>query len=408
MAGIGRMKIRRVAIRQRLWLALTVIAIACAAGFLAGCGYARLRSPSSRGGDLALALEAWRSLQAYYCGPTPPATELAYGAIEGSLATLHDPYTRLVRPAANQIEQDSLRGRFGGIGAYVYQKDGAIWLRPLPDSPASRAGIREGDRLIAVDGRTLPEDATTDQVVALVRGPVGSTVNITIERAGIQLSFAIVRADIPQPTVQWQMMPYKGLPVGYVRISLFSERTASELDQALADLRGGGARALMLDLRANPGGLLDAAVEVASRFLAEGDVVREVMPGGKQRLYSVLPRTRTDLPLVVLVDGGSASAAEIVAGALRDDGRAWLVGSRTYGKGSVQYAYQLTDGSSLHVTAALWLTPAGHEINGKGLMPDYEVAPGTGSADATLARGLDVLAAEAGLVTPTPVSGTAR
>jgi len=132
------------------------------------------------------------------------------------------------------------------------------------------------------------------------------------------------------------------------------------------------------------------------------------MPGGKQRLYSVLPRTRTDLPLVVLVDGGSASAAEIVAGALRDDGRAWLVGSRTYGKGSVQYAYQLTDGSSLHVTAALWLTPAGHEINGKGLMPDYEVAPGTGSADATLARGLDVLANEAGLVTPTPVSGTAR
>jgi carboxyl-terminal processing protease len=372
--------------------------------FLVGFGYTWFRAPrleeSGNPVNLGLVWETWGYVERYFYGATPEASLLTYGAIEGALETLDDPYTRLVRPQPNELEQDRLRGRFGGIGAYVYQDEEGIYLRPLPGSPAELAGVAEGDRITAVDGEALAVDITVDEVVALIRGPIGTSVRIGVHRAssGEDLEFDIERQEIAQPTVEWRIIEGYDPPVGYVKITLFAESTAEELQRALASVRRDGARLLVLDLRGNPGGLLESGVEVASRFLRQGVVLYEVNARGEERSYPVRPRVRVTEPLVVLVDGGTASASEIVAGALQDHGRATLVGTQTRGKGSVQLAYGLSDGSSLHVTADLWYTPDHKEINHIGLAPDEVVEPQEGGADVVLERGLELLGA--GVVAP--------
>jgi len=396
----------------RIWrwalIALGLVLFGLSA-FLVGFGYTWFHAPRQEAaGDplnLSLVWEAWGYVGRYFYGPTPPPTELTYGAIEGALETLDDPYTRLVRPVPNEIEQDQLRGRFGGIGAYVYEDESGLHLRPLPGSPAEQAGIREGDQLIAVDDTSLPGGATVDMVVSLIRGPIGTSVRLSILRpsTGEELQYSIEREEIAQPTVEWQLLEGYEPRVGYIRLALFSERTTEELQRALAAVRRDGARLLVLDLRGNPGGLLESGVEVASRFLRQGVVLYEVDSRGEERSYAVRPRVRVIEPLVVLVDGGTASAAEIVAGALQDYGRALLVGTQTRGKGSVQLAYALSDGSSLHVTAALWYTPKRQAIDHVGLAPDYVVEPGDGQRDVVLEKGLEVLGAEASVpVEPAP------
>lgn len=376
--------------------------------FVAGFSYSWARLPEPVEGNpisLKVLWEAWRYVEQYYYGPTPAAVELTYGAIDGALEVLEDPYTRLVRPVASSLEQDTLRGRFGGIGAVVYQQDDGIYLRPLPDSSAEKAGLMEGDRILAVDGTPLPEGADVDTAVSRIRGPVDTEVAITVWRPATEeeLTVRITRTELTQPTVEWRLIEGYEPTVGYVRIGLFGERTAEELQRALAALRAEGAQALILDLRGNPGGLLEAAVEVASRFLSGGVVLYEVHSDGSERTYTVRPRARADEPVVVLVDGGSASASEIVAGALQDRGRAQLVGTTTRGKGSVQLSYALSDGSALHVTSALWLTPERHEINGVGLTPDLVVEPDPEAQDgdpvleaALAALGAAVVAADGG------------
>ncbi|MHB0875848.1 MAG: S41 family peptidase [Anaerolineae bacterium] len=386
------------AIWPRAWrviAGLLVAVLITASGFLVGFGYTWTRTPRHAAGnpvDLDLLWEAWGHVQQYFYGPTPAGDILTYGAIDGALETLGDPYTRLVRPVASEIEQDTLRGSFGGIGAYVYEEEGVLYLRPLPDSAAERAGVLEGDRLVAVDDRPLPEGATVDQAVSSVRGPIGEAVSVTVYRpaTGEELTFSIVREEVTQPTVEWEVLGDYDRPVGYLRITLFGERTADELQRALASVRQGGAEVLVLDLRGNPGGLLEAAVEVTSRFVGRGVVLYEVDAQGDERTYTVRPRVRVEEPMVILVDGNTASASEIVAGALQDHERARLVGATTHGKGSVQFSYALSDGSSLHVTSALWLTPNRREINGVGLAPDIAVEPVEGE-DATLAAGLQAL-----------------
>ncbi len=319
--------------------------------------------------------EAWHIVERDFYGDLPAGQQITYGAIRGVLGTLDDPHTAFVEPKPRQREKEDLQGSFGGIGAWVRirPEDGAIFLTPMENLPAMRAGIQDGDVVLKVEDTEITPEITLDDVLALIRGPVGTSVTLTISRAGREepLVFEIIREKIETPTVTWELLEGN---VGYVSISLFGERTNNELKEAIGDLRNQGMTKLILDLRNDPGGLLDTAVQVASQFLDGGVVLFEQRRDSPEKTYSVKRNgIAQDIPLVVLVNGGTASASEIVAGAIQDHGRGILIGEHTFGKGSVQLVYDLSDGSSLHVTVAYWLTPNRHEISGNGLSPDFEV-----------------------------------
>jgi carboxyl-terminal processing protease len=321
--------------------------------------------------------EAWHLVEGHFFGDLPNMQQVAWGAIRGALDTLDDPHTTFLEPQPRQREKEQLSGRFGGIGAYVSQtEDGSITLDPMPDLPAERAGVLEGDVILQVDDTEITVDMTVDEVVTLIRGQVGTIVRLTLRRTGQAESLVveIERQEIPSPSVEWRLLEDPNT-IGYVRLFLFSSRTAKELTEAIQDLKDLGATSLILDLRGNGGGLLDAAIDVSSRFLADGVVLYEVDNEGQEKAYRVTGGpTFEELPLVLLVDGGTASASEILAGALQDRARATLVGQKTYGKASVQQVFDLTDGSSVHITSNKWLTPDRRQIDGEGLMPDYEIA----------------------------------
>lgn len=322
--------------------------------------------------------EAWRIVEDKFYGDIPDGPTPVYGAIRGTLGTLQDPYTLFVEPQPRALEKAELEGKFGGIGAYVTRGPaGEVILAPMVDSPAEKAGVQEGDELRQVDGVPVTPQMTTDEVVLLIRGEVGTQVALTLERAGAidPVVVTITRQIIETPSVEWRVLEQDS-STGYIRIRLFTERTGRELERAIEDLREAGVTRLILDLRDNGGGLLEAAVDVASQFLHEGVVLYEDRRDQPEKFYSVRQGGRAlDLPLVVLVNGGTASASEIVAGALRDYERGPLIGERTFGKGSVQLVYDLSDKSSLHVTVARWLTPNRHRIDEEGLAPDVEVVP---------------------------------
>ncbi len=333
-------------------------------------------NPGAR--QMPLFWEVWDIVQADFIGQLPDERTMTYGAIRGALGTLNDPYAALIEPQLHQREKEDLEGKFGGIGVKMQRDEtGHVILSPMPDTPALRAGIQEGDILIAVDGKPITSTTSFEDIKALVRGPVGTPVTLGIQRGDppLELEFTIVRAEIALPSVDWRLV--EGMPeIGYIALSRFSERTRDELVRAIEDLRAQGATGLILDLRDNGGGLRHAGIQVASQFLSDGVVMyqkqREDEP---EETFAVMSGgVATDLPLVVLVNKGTASAAEIVAGALQDHGRAKLVGEQTFGKGSVQHIYDLSDGSSLHVTAAEWLTPRRHQLTGQGLTPDVIVA----------------------------------
>ena len=307
--------------------------------------------------------------------PTPQAQ--VYGATRGLVASYNDPYTVFLAPTPRQMEQDELRGHFGGIGATLSRDDaGDLVLTVMPDRPATRAGVRDGDVLVAVDGQTITPEMTVQDVVALIRGEVDTQVTLTLRRTGEAafLTISIVRERIETPSVEWRVLDPER-HIGYLRISIFGERTNQELNRGLAELAAGGVEKAVLDLRGNGGGLVDAAVDIASQFMQDGKVLWEIKRDSQERFY---PAKTVQSPahswkIVLLVDAGTASASEIVAGALRDSGRAVLIGEKTYGKGSVQEVHTLPDGSSLHVTVARWLTPARRQIDEAGLEPDIVV-----------------------------------
>jgi len=319
--------------------------------------------------------EAWRLVEQNYLGELPSGQQVAWGAIRGALATLNDPHTAFLEPQPRQREKEDLSGRFGGIGAYVTKaENGSMVLDPMPDLPAEKAGILKGDVLIKVDDAEITPDMTVDQVISLIRGEVGTIVRLTLRRQGQAEPFAVEveRQEIPSPSVEWRML--EGAEgTGYIRIMLFSSRTAKELRAAVKELQALGMTRLVVDLRGNGGGLFDAGIDVASEFLPDGVVLYQLEKGGTEKTFTVTGSgSYTDRPLVLLVDGGTASAAEIVAGALQDRGRAVLIGQKTYGKGSVQSVFDLSDGSSVHITSAKWLTPNRHQINGQGLTPNID------------------------------------
>ena len=293
--------------------------------------------------------EAWGWVEQNYIGEIPGNQEMTHGAVRGAIEILGDPYTIFVEPVARSQERDRFRGNFGGIGASVQQiESGDIVLSPFPDNPAEAAGILEGDVLVAVDGEVISPEMTVEDAVLMIRGEEGEEVVLSVIHPGETdpVDITIVRAIILLPSVSFRVLD-EDPTIGYIRLSRFSGESAGEIEEAIQELRSQEIEKLILDLRQNPGGLLSAAVEVSDHFLDEGPVVYQVSKTDKEKVFEASNETiAADIPLVVLTDGATASAAEIVAGALQDRKRATLVGLQTFGKGSVQLVHDLSDGSS--------------------------------------------------------------
>lgn len=331
--------------------------------------------------------EALRIVRRQFYGEVPEGQAVTHGAIRGVLRTLGDPNTLLIDSQTAEIERSQLEGEFEGIGAVVsMNEDGQlVVVSPMDGQPAEEAGLMAGDIVLEVDGRDIAGMSLTDAVL-LIRGPRGTTVTLTVLRPGAQntLTFEIVRARIETPTVTQRILE-DAPQVGYIRLALFGERTVSELQAAVRDLQGQGAKAFIVDVRNNPGGFLSSAVEVSSQFVADDVIVTEKWNDGRERPFRARRGgilTDSSVPLVLLVNRGSASASEILAGAVQDLGRGIIVGEETFGKGSVQQVYNLSDDSQLNVTVAHWLTPNGDDIDEQGILPDIVVTPTQEQLDA--------------------------
>lgn len=367
-----------------LLAALALVGVAFLGGYLVGDW--RARREAGPDADYSLLWQARDLLSTRFLGDMPDAQTQLFGAVRGLVGAYQDPYTIFVEPAPRRIERDEIRGHFGGIGATMGRNEaGDLVLTLMRDRPAARAGVKDGDILLAVDGKPITRQMSVQDVVGLVRGDEGTKVVLTLKRTDTASSFdiTVVRARIETPSVEWRVLSETD-HIGYVKISIFGERTTQELETGLAELSAKGVDKLALDLRGNGGGLVDTAVDVTSRFLADGTVLYELKRGGQERYFPVKRVTSPahKWPLVILVDAGTASASEIVAGALRDAQRAVLIGEKTYGKGSVQEVHELPGGTSLHVTVARWLTPARHQIDKVGLTPDIQVNISAADRDA--------------------------
>ncbi|WP_322800976.1 S41 family peptidase [Thermoflexus sp.] len=340
--------------------------------------------------------EAWKLVQEEYYGEIPAPQTVVYGAVRGALQTLGDPYTSFIEPKIARILEEDASGQFEGIGALVrMNRDNKLEIvRVFEGSPAQKAGIRAGDLVIEVNGQSIV-GYSIYEAVALIRGPADTSVTLTIERPGQRepLRVTVTRARITIPVVEARMLPEN---IAYIRLLDFSAQATRQLQEQLKGLLAQNPRGLILDLRDNPGGFLDQAIQVADLFLDEGVIAYERTKDGEERVFrSKSGDIGEKIPMVVLVNAGSASATEIVAGALQDRGRARLIGERTFGKGSVQLVHTLSDGSELRVTIARWFTPSNRAIHGEGLKPDIEVKaePGaeTGGVDPQLQRAVEVL-----------------
>ncbi len=331
------------------------------------------------GVDLTDFWEAWNALQENYVithasSTLPSVQDRIFGAIQGLAASYGDPYTVFFPPAQAKAFAENISGSFAGVGMEIDVKNNVLTvIAPLKGTPAEKAGIKAGDVIAAIDGAST-NGLSIDAAVNEIRGPVGTTVDFTIIRGGKTLDIKVVRAIIQVPEIEDGYDAKTG--VYHIALYEFTANSASLFDQAFARFKASGSRKLIIDLRGNPGGYLDAAVDIASHFLPKGATVVTEDFGGKEpnRVHTSLGYN--DLPagtkVVVLIDGGSASASEILAGALQDTHRATLIGTRSFGKGSVQTLMNL-DGGALKITVARWITPAGHWIMGNGITPDIVV-----------------------------------
>jgi carboxyl-terminal processing protease len=336
--------------------------------------------------------EAWSLVDRdYYDHSALDSKKLTRGAIKGMLEAIGDPHTLYLDPEMSEVSDAELRGGFEGIGIHVDLVDGRLRIvAPIEGSPSDKAGLRAGDYIVQADGQDLA-GLSLLQAVNLIRGPRGSTVRLMIQRDGWAdaRAFDVTRSDIKLESVRTRMLDGN---VAYVRISSFASTTARDLRGPLDRLLEGRPKGLILDLRANPGGYLQAALDVASEFVPDGVLLSEEYGDGRREVFRAKAGGRaTTLPLVVLVDHGSASAAEIVAGAIRDHGRGVLIGEQTFGKGTVQHVHALADHSTLRITIARWLTPNEQPLNGVGLAPDVPVTAGSGAADPVLDRAVQYL-----------------
>jgi carboxyl-terminal processing protease len=368
---------------RRVKITLIVIAsiLLLSMSFTAGC-VINLGGPTSTASpNTSLINQAWGILTHNYVVPSKvDPTALNQGAINGMVQAVNDPYSYYLSPTDYKLTQGNFQSSFGGIGATIsMNKDKQpIVVDTIENSPAAKAGIQSNDIILGVNDKTT-EGLTVEQVVSLVRGPVGTSVKLTLLR-GSQTTptiLNIVRAEINPTTVKYRMQG----DIAYIQITNFYERTNDELQTALQNLNLNNARGIIIDLRNNLGGYVNIVVEVASHFVKEGTIIIQQDNRGNRTPVAVKPNgIFTDLPMVVLVNQYSASASEVLSGALQDYKRASIAGVQTFGKGSYDTFYQLQDGSAVYLTIGRWLTPQGREIEGKGITPD-QVLTQTGDAE---------------------------
>jgi carboxyl-terminal processing protease len=376
--------------KKRILLALGLI-FALGASFFGGAmvgfsarpsiekvtGIANKESTVATDADFAPFWTAWNILneKSIYAATTTDQKKV-YGAIQGLAASYGDPYTSFFPPTEAELFQSDISGDFEGVGMEIGKRDDILTvIAPLKGSPAEKAGIRPGDKVLKIDGK-VTNDLGTDEAVTLIRGKGGTTVKFTLFREGesLPLEISVVRAPIEIPTIETEK---RADGIFIIRLFSFTSKSPDLFRNALREFVASGEGKLILDLRGNPGGYLDAATDMASWFLPAGAVIVKEDFGDKgegsvhrSRGYNIFNK---NLKFVILVDGGSASASEILAGALSEHGVAKLVGDKTFGKGSVQELVPLTDNTFIKVTVARWLTPNGHSINENGLEPEFKV-----------------------------------
>lgn len=317
--------------------------------------------------------QVWDLVKEKYAKAPVKDTDLFYGAIQGLVFGLNDPYSVYLPPKSADEFAKGLAGEFSGIGAEIGNKNNQlVIIAPLPDSPAQKAGLRAKDRILAID-KLSTHGMDVGTAVDHIRGPATSSVTLTLSRVGKEKPFEVTihRAVINVPAVTFDI---RGNNVAYIKVSQFNENAIPGFNKAIEQAIERKSRAVILDLRNNPGGFLDAAVDMASEWVQNGIIVSEQFKGGLKNSHESEGRHRlAGIKTIVLINGGSASASEIVAGALQDYSLATIVGEKSFGKGSVQDFQVLPDGSALKLTVAEWLTPKGNNINEKGITPDVEV-----------------------------------
>lgn len=376
------------------------------------------KTPSTVTVDFSLFWDVWQKMFQYYIdAPTLDKQKMIWGAITGMVAAAGDPYTSFFPPQENTAFKQDIGGQFEGIGAQLDLKDGRIVVvTPLKNSPAEAAGIKAGDYILKVDDKDTV-GWTLDQAVNTIRGPKGTQVALTVLHLNSRetVVISVTRNTILVPSVESWIKEVTEIPeiksatqaaqikdshdrIAYMKLSRFGDHTTEDWNKAVAQIqterKKSSIRGLVFDLRNNPGGYLDGAVFIAGEFIKSGTVVSQKNSDGTiQNLIVDRTGQLTDIPMVVLVNKGSASAAEIVSGALKDYKRAKLVGDTTFGKGSVQTPFDLTQGASVHITTGKWLLPNGDSISQKGITPDYLVPLETAdaSSDAQLARAIQLL-----------------
>ena len=327
--------------------------------------------------DLGSVWEAWRDISAILESEDTglDVQDIQTAAISGLLAALNDPYTRYLNPDLYSLEREAYHSDFEGIGTWVRMpEDQLTVVAPMADSPAEQAGILAGDIILEVDGVPL-QGLSLSEATLMIRGPRGTPVELLVLHLGSDspVLITVIRGVIKQPTVIWDPLPSID-GIAYLRISQFLDDTDDELEKALEEIASQDYDALIVDVRSNPGGLLSTAINATSQFLKDGLVIYQVDGHGNRTETKVKKGgLATEILLVILVNGSSASASEILAGAVQDHQRATLIGTKTFGKGSVNDLRKLTDGSGLYLTYALWYTPDGGLIEGEGLVPDIVV-----------------------------------
>lgn len=327
--------------------------------------------------DLSLMWGVWRLLIQHYIAVDELKTpDMVFGAVSGMVNAVGDPYTTFMTPKENNDFHQSLQGKLEGIGAELTMRDGMIVVvAPLKESPAAKAGLEPEDIIIEVDGVDIIGE-TVHQVVQRIRGPSGTNVTLTVIRTKEvePLSITITRAKITIPSMEYEVLQTASGSVGHIQLNQFGDGSTPEIRDALRDLRSKGVDGIVFDLRFNGGGYLEGAVEISSMFLKQGKVVTVRHRGGEPTNHYVSGRpSDPDVPLAVLINEGSASASEILAGALQDAGRAKIIGKQSFGKGTVQEVFDLPGNASVRITTAKWLTPSGRDLGKEGVAPDIEI-----------------------------------
>ena len=329
-----------------------------------------------QGVDFSPLWETWKQAESKFVDKDKlNKQEMVNGAIKGMLKATGDPYTVFFDPKeAKKFSQD-VTGYFGGIGAELGYKNGIVIVTPLKNTPAEKAGIQAGDKILAVDGESFTDDTTVEEAVTKIRGEKGTKVILTVKRKGVDelLEFSIIRDTIKVPTVEWEK---KGADIAHIKVFNFFGKVDEDFHNAIKEALAQGNKRIILDLRNNPGGILDAAINMSSEFIPKSGLIVSEDFGEKQsknEFRSFGGGLAENVPTVVLINGGSASASEIVAGALKDSRGIKLIGEKTFGKGSIQEIVDIKGGGSLKITIAKWIRPSGKTIEGEGVTPDITI-----------------------------------